>query len=137
MNRSTLHAVAVMSGALWAIALVVPAFRIEAGWFSGPYPGIVVALVGPLAITQGIFSWYANAYWLYATIRMSAGHAPNFYLAGANSLLAGSFLMGFSFGSSNGSTPLVGAWLWLLSFAPGVIVAMAAALRPNRQDAQD
>lgn len=136
MNRNSLHTATVMSGALWVTALVVPAFRIEAGWFSGPYPGIVVAVVGPLAVTQGIFSWYANIYWLYATIRMSRGHAPNFYLAGVNSLLAGSFLVGFSFGTTNGSTPLVGAWLWLLSFVPGVIVGMATMLRADRPDTQ-
>lgn len=138
MNKGTLRIMAAIASALWATALVLPALYLPAGGlYTGTYAGFVVMLVGPLAITQGVFSWYANIYWAYATFQMANGRPPNFYLSGANGLLAGSFLLGFrTLGDSEYSVPKIGAWIWLISFAPSVIAGMVTALRQSLQGAR-
>lgn len=136
MNKITLRVLAAVSVVLWVGALFLPAFRI--GDEPGGYQGWMVAFWGPLSWMTGCFSWFANLYWVYGNIRMMMGRAPNLYLVIGNSLLAASFTTGFNApGASEGSTsealPQIGAWIWLLSFAPGLIAGVDAAIRRTRQ----
>ena len=138
MNKITLRVLAAISMALWMTALFMPAFWVEAGSNSAMYEGYLVALWGPLSWMTGCFSWFANLYWAYVTVRMAMGREPNLIFVFANSWLAASFLTGFhSVGANEGSSgpaiPQIGAWMWLAAFVPGLLAAVPKAVRVTRQ----
>jgi hypothetical protein len=138
MNKTTLRVLAAISLVLWVTALFMPAFWVDAGSNSAMYEGYVVALWGPISFVTGVFSWYANPYWAYATVRMAMGRKPNLIFVFANSLLAASFLRGFSsVGANEGSTgeaiPQIGAWVWLAAFVPAFVPSVPAAIRATHE----
>ena len=140
-NKSMLRIGAVIAAALWFAALFFPVFRVELGDQGGIYDGVEVLAMGFFGVLAGAFSWYANPYWIYATVRMALGRAPGPIGVTLNSLLAMSFVGGIDlFGSSEGvsgpAIPQVGAWLWLLSFAPGLIAGLGMAIRRSRRAAE-
>jgi hypothetical protein len=65
---------------------------------------------------------------------MARGSAPGPIAVTLNSVLAVSFILGFQmFGANEGSAgpalPQIGAWLWLASFAPGLIAGLSSLRR--------
>jgi hypothetical protein len=94
-NNSMLRIGALIGAALWIAALFLPVFRVELGDQSATYNGLKVLSMGFLGVLAGVFSWYANPYWLYATIRMARGSAPGPIAVTLNSVLAVSFILGF------------------------------------------
>ncbi len=74
MKNDTLILILVYGSILLAlISLSMPAFRFSPDepliTFSGghdPYPGILVLILGWVAILEGVVAWYGNPVWLFA-----------------------------------------------------------------------
>lgn len=137
-QKLKIQVMAGISAILWVTALFLPTFWVDVGENSAMYDGLEVLFLGPFSFMAGVFSWYANIYWFYATIRMAFGFTPGPILVTLNTILAASFLLGFQmFGGDESSTGpamlQIGAGIWLLAFAPGLIVSLGTAIRRSRQ----